>query len=45
MRALLTKRIQFEKGKSKIRCLWIQLNFIEGLLEFMKGLIVRNFDF
>ena len=45
MRTLLTKRIQFEKEKFKIRCLWSQLNFIEGLIEFMKGLIVRNFDF
>jgi hypothetical protein len=45
MRALLTKKIQFEEEKSNIRCLWSQLNFIEGLIEFMKGLIVRNFDF
>jgi hypothetical protein len=28
MRALLTKKIQFEEEKSKIRCLWTQLNFI-----------------
>jgi len=45
MRALLTKKIQFEKEMSKIRCLWIQLNFIEGLIEFMEGLIARKFDF
>jgi len=45
MRALLTKKIQFEKEKSKIRCLWTQLNFIEGLIEFMKGLIARKIDF
>jgi hypothetical protein len=47
MRALLTKKIQFEEEKSKIRCLWTQLNFIEGLIEFMEGLIARknNFEF
>jgi hypothetical protein len=27
MRALLIKKIQFEKEKSKIKCLWTQLNF------------------
>jgi len=42
MRALMTKKIQFEKEKSKIRCLWTQLNFIECLIEFMKGLIARK---
>jgi carboxylesterase type B len=42
MRALLTRKIQFEKEKSKIRYLWTQLNFIEGLIEFMKGLIARK---
>jgi hypothetical protein len=31
--------------KSKIRCLWTQLNFIEGLIEFMKGLIARKINF
>ena len=45
MRALLTKKIQFEEEKSKIRCLWTQLNFIEGLIEFIEGLIVRKIDF
>jgi hypothetical protein len=45
MRALLTKKIQFEKEKSKIRCLWTQLNFIECLIEFMEVLIARKFDF
>jgi hypothetical protein len=45
MRALLTKKIQFEKEKSKIKCLWTQLNFIEGLIEFIKGLIARQIDF
>jgi hypothetical protein len=29
----------------KIRYLWIQLNFIEGLIEFMEGLIARKIDF
>ena len=38
MKALLTKKIQFEKKKSKIRYLRTQLNFIEGLIEFMEGL-------
>jgi hypothetical protein len=42
---LLTKKIQFEEEKSKIRCLWTQLNFIEGLIEFMEGLITRKIDF
>ena len=45
MRALLTKKIQFEKEKSKIRCLWTQLNYIEGLIEFMEGFIARKIDF
>jgi hypothetical protein len=45
MRALLTKKIQFEKEMSKIRCLWTQLNFVEGLIEFMEGLIAIKFDF
>ena len=45
MRALLTKKIQFKEEKSKIRCLWTQLNFIKGLIEFMKGLIERKIEF
>ena len=45
MRALLTKKIQVEKEMAKIRCLWTQLNFIQGLIEFMEGLIVRNLIF
>jgi len=45
MRAMLTKKIQFEKENSKIRCLWTQLNFIEGLIEFMEVLIARKIDF
>ena len=42
MRALLTKKIQVEEEKSKIRSLWTQLNFIKGLIEFMEGLIKKN---
>ena len=45
MRALLTKKIQFEEEKSKIRCLWAQLNFIERLIEFIEVLIARKNDF
>jgi hypothetical protein len=45
MRDLLTKKIQFEEDKSKIRYLWTQLNFIEGLIEFMEGLIAKKIDF
>jgi len=45
MRALLTKKIQFEEEKSQIICLWTQLNFIEGLIEFMEGLIAIKIDF
>jgi hypothetical protein len=44
MRALLMKKIQFEEEKSKIRCLWTQLNFIKSLIEFMEGLITKKFD-
>jgi len=42
MRALLKNKIQVEEKKSKIRCLWTQLNFIQGLIEFMEGLIARK---
>jgi len=45
MRALLTKKIHFKEEKSKIKCLWTQLNFIEGLIEFMEVLIARKIDF
>jgi hypothetical protein len=41
----LTKKIQFEEEKFKIKCLWTQLNFIKGLIEFMEGLIARKIDF
>jgi hypothetical protein len=39
------KNQEFQKEKSKIRCLWTQLNFIEGLIEFIEGLITRKIDF
>jgi len=45
MKTLLTRKIQFEEEKSKIRCLWTQLNFIKSLIEFMKGLIERKIEF
>jgi len=45
MKALLMKKNQFEEEKFKIRCLWTQLNFIEGLIEFMEGSIARKIDF
>jgi len=45
MIALLTKKIQFEEEKSKIRCWWTQLNYIEGLIEFMEHLIIRKIYF
>jgi len=31
------KKIQFEEEKSKSRYLWTQLNFIQGLIEFIEG--------
>ena len=45
MRALLTKKIQFEEEKSKIKSLWTQSNFIGGLIEFIDVLIARKIDF
>jgi len=42
---MLIRKIQFKKEKSKIRFLWTQLNFIQGLIEFMEGLIARKFIF
>jgi hypothetical protein len=42
VRTLLIRKIQFKKEKFKIRLLWIQLNFIQGLIEFMEGLIARK---
>jgi hypothetical protein len=45
MKSLLTKKIQFEKENSKIRCLRTQLDFVARLIEFMKGLIAIKIDF
>jgi hypothetical protein len=45
MRAMRTRKIQFEKENAKIRCLWIQLNFIQGLIEFMEGFDGKKIDF
>jgi hypothetical protein len=45
MKALLTNEIQFKDEKSKIKCLRTQLDFIEGLIKFMKGMIVRKNNF
>jgi hypothetical protein len=42
MKALLTRKIQFEEEKFKIRYLWTQLNFIEGLIEFIEDSIARK---
>ena len=42
MRPLLTTKIQVKKEKFKIKCLWTQLNFTQGLIEFMEGLIARK---
>ena len=33
------------KKNAKIRSLWTQLNFIEGLIEFIEVLIARKIDF
>ena len=41
----MIKKIQFEEEKTKIRSLWTQLNFIEGLIEFMESLIAKTIDF
>ena len=41
----MTKKIQFRKEKFKIRCLETQLDFVERLIEFMKGLITRKMIF
>ena len=45
MIALLTKKIQFEEEKTKIRGLWTQLNVLKGLIEFMEVLIARKNNF
>jgi len=43
MIALLTKKIQFEKEKSKIKCLWTQLNFIESFVvtQFLTHVLIK----
>ena len=38
----MIKKIQFEEEKCKIRSLWTQLNFIEGLIEFIEVLIAKK---
>jgi len=45
IKAILTKKIQFEKEKFKIKSLRTQLDFVERLIEFIKGLIARKIDF
>jgi len=45
MKALLIKKIQFKEEKSKIIYLRTSLNFVERLIEFMKGLIARKINF
>ena len=45
MRALLEKKNSIWGEKSKIGCLWTQLDFIKGLIEFIKGLIARKIEF
>jgi hypothetical protein len=32
------RKFNFEEEKSKIRCLWTELNFIKDLIEFIEGL-------
>ena len=39
------RKFNFEENKSKIKSLWTQLNFIEGLIEFIEVLIARKIDF
>ena len=41
----MIKKIQFEEEKCKIRSLWTQLNFIDGLIEFIEVLIAKTIDF
>jgi hypothetical protein len=45
MRALGQGKFNLKKEKFKIRCLWTQLNFIQGLIEFIEGLIARKLMF
>jgi hypothetical protein len=44
-RALLEEKFNFWREKAKIGCLWTQLDFIEGLIEFIEVLITRKIDF
>ena len=44
-KALLANKIQFKEEKFKIGCLKTQLDSVEGLIEFMEGLIETKFDF
>jgi phosphatidate phosphatase PAH1 len=39
------KKIQYKKEKFKIGCLRTQSDFVESLIEFMKGLIARKLIF
>ena len=41
----MIKKMQFEEEKRKIRSSWTQLNFIEGLIEFIEVLIAKTIDF
>jgi len=45
MRALGQRKIQFEEEKSKIRYLWTQLNFIQGLIKFIEGFDCKKINF
>ena len=45
MKTLLAKKIKFKEEKFKIGCLRNQLDFVEGLIEFMEDLIARKNDF
>jgi len=44
MKSLLAKKIQFKKKNLKLNVLDSIENF-QGLIEFIKGLIARKFDF
>jgi hypothetical protein len=41
----LEEKIQFEEKRAKIGCLWTQLDFFEGLFEFIEVLIARKIEF
>jgi len=44
-RALLEEENLIWREKAKIGYLWTQLDFIEGLVEFIEVLIARKIDF